>query len=66
MLGRAVVMQESSSGHNTRFRDIQTGVKMTRREFVREVEKGKYPDYHIRIIDRVKRPVLNEDFFRLL
>ena len=64
--GKAIVLQESSSGENTRFRDIQTGVMMTRREFVREVEKGNYPDYHVRTIDEVKRPVLNGDSFRLL
>ena len=66
MSSKVIVLQESQSGENTRFRDIQTGAMMTRREFVREVEKGKYPDYHIRIIDGVKRPVLNRDFFRLL
>ena len=66
MSGRVVVLQESSSGENTRFRDIRSGVQMTRAEFVQEVEKGNYPDYHIRIIDRLKRPVLNRDSFRLL
>ena len=59
MSGKVIVLQESSSGENTRFRDIRTGAKMTRGEFVRAVEKGNYPDYHVRIIDGVKRPVLN-------
>ena len=59
MSGKVIVLQESSSGENTRFRDMQTGVKMTRGEFVRAVEKGNYPDYRIRIIEGVKRPVLN-------
>ena len=66
MPGRAIVLQESSQGENTRFRDMQTGVMMTRGEFVRAVEKGEYPDYHIEFIDGVKRPVLNGDSFRLL
>ena len=61
MFGKVIVLQESSSGENTRFRDIRTGVKMTRGEFVRAIEKGNYSDYHIRIIDGVKRPVLNSD-----
>ena len=59
MSGKVIVLQESSSGENTRFRDMQTGVKMTRGEFISEIEEGNYLDYHIRIIDGVKRPVLN-------
>ena len=39
MSGKVIVLQENSSGENTRFRDIRTGVKMTRGEFVRAVEK---------------------------
>lgn len=64
--GKVIVLQESSSGESTRFRDIQTGMKMTRAEFVREIEKGKYPNYHIRIVDGLKMPVLNRDFSKLL
>ena len=66
MHSKAIVLQESSSGNATIFRDIQSGLRMTRAEFVREVEKGKYPDYHIRIIDRLKIPVLNRDLSKLL
>ena len=66
MSGKAIVLQESSQGENTRFRDIQTRVMMTCGEFVRAVEKGEYPDYHIEFIDGIKRPVLNGDSFRLL
>ena len=66
MSGKVIVLQESSSGESTRFRDIQTGMKMTRAEFVREIEKGKYPNYHIRIVDGLKMPVLNRDFSKLL
>ena len=66
MHSKAIVLQESSSGNGTSFRDIQTGLRMTRAEFVRAIEKGKYPDYHIRIIDRLKIPVLNRDSSKLL
>lgn len=63
---RAIVLQESSSSNDMNFRDIQTGLRMTRAEFVRAIEKGKYPDYHIRIIEGLKIPVLNRDSSKLL
>jgi hypothetical protein len=34
---------------------------MTRPQFVREIEKGEYPDYHIRKIDGIKIPCSNPD-----
>jgi hypothetical protein len=34
---------------------------MSREEFVREIEKGKYSDYHVRDINGVPTPVSNPD-----
>ena len=34
---------------------------MTRNQFVKEIEKGNYPDYHVREINKVKTPVSNPD-----
>lgn len=58
---RVTVTYESDSGRNERFRDYQTGKEMTRKKFVREIEKGKYEDYHVREINGVPTPVSNPD-----
>jgi len=55
------VTRESSTGRNERFHDTNTGRKMTRTEFVRRIERGKYPDYHVRKIGGRKTPVSNPD-----
>ena len=53
------VTKESSTGRNQKFLDKKTGVDMTRAEFVKEIEKGNYPDYHVRKINNKKTPVSN-------
>lgn len=58
---RVTVTQESDSGRNERFHDNFTGSNMTRNQFVREIERGIYPDHHIREINGVKTPVSNPD-----
>lgn len=58
---RVTVTQESPSGRNQRFHDNYTGADMTRTEFVRQIEQGNYPNYHVREIDGVKTPVSNPD-----
>ena len=34
---------------------------MTRSQFVKEIEKGNYENYHIRVINDIKTPVSNPD-----
>lgn len=58
---RVTVTRESDTGRNERFRDNRTGDEMTRTQFVRKIEQGKYPDYHVRDIDGVKTPASNPD-----
>ena len=58
---RITVIQESETGRNERFRDNYSGDEMTRNQFVREIERGNYPNYHIREIDGVDTPVSNPD-----
>ncbi len=53
------VTKESSTGRNQKFHDKKTGVDMTRAEFVKEIEKGNYPDYHVRKINNKKTPASN-------
>ena len=61
MAGRIKVTQESDSGRNQRFRDTKTGQEMTRAQFVKQIENGQYPNYHIRKINKIKTPVSNPD-----
>ena len=58
---RITVTRESDTGRNERFHDNQTKRDMTRTEFVRQIESGNYPHYHIRKINGVKTPVSNPD-----
>jgi hypothetical protein len=59
---RVTVTNESDSGRNQRFHDNRTGQDMSRPEFVRQIEQGKYPNYHVREIKGVKTPVSNPDY----
>ena len=58
---RIKVTQASESGRNQRFHDNFTGDDMTRAQFVRQIEQGKYSHYHVRRINGVKTPVSNPD-----
>lgn len=58
---RIKVTQESPTGRNLKFRDTRTGANMTRAQFVKQIEAGKYPKYHVRKIGGVKTPVSNPD-----
>lgn len=55
------VTRETSTGRNTRFRDIHTGKEFTRAEFVGRIEAGEYPAYYIRIQNGKKTPVSKPD-----
>jgi hypothetical protein len=61
MAKRVTVTRESESGRNERFHDNYTGNDMSRPEFVRQIESGNYPNYHVREINNVKTPVSNPD-----
>lgn len=58
---RVSVTSESTSGRNQTFHDNYNGVDMTRNQFVRQIEQGNYPNYHVRDINGVKTPVSNPD-----
>ncbi|RYG97531.1 MAG: hypothetical protein EON58_09520 [Alphaproteobacteria bacterium] len=53
------VTDESESGRNHRFLDPNRGVEMTRPQFVREIQQGNYPDYHVRKVNGIKTPCSN-------
>ena len=56
---RVTVTEESETGRNLRFHDNRTGQDMTRAGFVREIERGNYPDYHIRKVNSIRTPISN-------
>lgn len=58
---RITVIKESETGSNESFHDNFTGKNMTREQFVSEIEKGNYKNYHIRTINGIKTPVSNPD-----
>lgn len=61
MKKRVSVLRETETGRNEKFRDNVNKIEMTRNQFVREIEKGKYDDYHIRTINNIKTPASNPD-----
>jgi hypothetical protein len=61
MSKRITVTQESDTGRNENFHDNYTGRDMTRPQFVREIETGSYPHYHVRNINGIDTPVSNPD-----
>lgn len=58
---RVTVTKQSDSGRNERFRDNFSKKEMTLKQFVNQIEKGNYPNHHIREIDGIKTPVSNPD-----
>ena len=58
---RITVISESSTGRNQKFHDNIKHKDTTRIEFVKEIKKGNYDDYHIRRINGVDTPVSNPD-----
>lgn len=55
------VTNESKTGRNLGFHDNYNNKDMTRPKLVQKIEKGEYPNYHIRKINGVKTPVSNPD-----
>ena len=62
MAGKRIkVVEESDSGRNQRFQDTVSREVLTRAELVRRIERGKYPNYHVRDVAGKKTPVSNPD-----
>ena len=53
------VTGQSSTGRNEKFRD--GNVPMSTDEFVRRIENGEYPGYHVRVVNGEKTPASNPD-----
>lgn len=55
------VIKESTSGRNQRFLDPNNNMEMTRAQFVKQIENGNHPDYHVRRVHQLKTPISNPD-----
>ena len=58
---RITVTKETPTGRNKGFHDNRTGDDMTQKQFVKEIEKGNYGNFHIRNVNGQKTPVSNPD-----
>lgn len=58
---RVSVTREDRNGRNINFKDNYNGNKMTLSQFVKEIEKGNYDNFHVRKINGIKTPVSNPD-----
>lgn len=56
-----ITIHETPTGRNDLFWDTQKNQRMTRSQFVNQIEKGKYDDYHVRIVGGIKTPASNPD-----
>lgn len=61
MAKSVIVTVESDSGRNQQFHDNKSGKNMSRTEFVKQIEQGKFDDYHVRKVNGLKTPVSNPD-----
>ena len=61
MARKVEVTRESESGRNERFKDVDNGRYMDSKAFVKAIENGTYPDYHVRNINGIDTPVSNPD-----
>ncbi len=51
----------SNTERNLIFFDTKNNKELTLEQLVKMIEKGKYPKYHIRIINGIKTPCSNPD-----
>ena len=54
-------INESNTERNLIFLDTKNNKELTLEQLVKMIEKGKYPKYHIRIINGIKTPCSNPD-----
>ena len=61
MAKSVVVTSEDDFGRYQKFHDNKSVKNMTRVEFVKQIEQGKFDDYHVRKVNGLKTPVSNPD-----
>jgi hypothetical protein len=61
MAKTVIVTSESDSGRNLQFHDNKSGENMSRAEFVKQIEQGKFPSYYVKEMNGLKTPVSKPD-----
>lgn len=61
--GLVIVIEESKSGENLTFYDLDKNEVLKKSSFVASIKLGSYPDYEIRNIDGKETPVSKRDRF---
>lgn len=44
---KVIVIRENTQGENQRFKEMNSGVEISKPEFIQKIEMGEYPDYHV-------------------
>lgn len=58
---RVSVTYETSTGRNKKFHDNYTNQDMSRSQFVGQIKRGNYDNYHVRKVNGIETPVSNPD-----
>ena len=56
-----IVIDENKTGRNELFIDTVKGTVMDRQTFVNLIQSGKYPGYHVSIINNIATPISKPD-----
>ena len=55
------VIKESETGRNLQFENKNTGEKMSRTEFVKQIKNGNYKGYYVKKVNGIETPVSKPD-----
>lgn len=61
--GLVIVIEESETGENLRFYDLDKKVVLSKFEFITAIKKGLYTEYEIRLMNGSEIPVAKRDHF---
>lgn len=59
-----LVIEESESGENLSFYDIDKKAVLSKEEFIVQINQGHYPDYSVKTINGKETPVSKRDHFK--
>ena len=63
--GRVIVIEESETGENILFFDLEKKILLSKKEFVSKIKDGDYEHYEVRDIDGEETPVSKRDGYSI-